>query len=601
MTIFVNRNALVVTGVHRRVKMRTDYLFRTLLNLKKHFNKTPTEMKTTDIKRKNLFIVFLLLGCHIYGQVDIVKKHQMYEQRIKEEYPNRGKKNADGSYTISSKEQWTVITDANFSYSSTAIFKEPGNLPQPLCETTITVSKNKITIKTHDAVMLSPETSDKPMWSKDGSTYGYICLKPKDPYKKELGCKGGSRTIKNGGIKLMTAQSYDYTHDRYDSSYETLSGTGTSTCTHSNRRIPIHVSSRNRITGEYYGGSPDAASDGLSPYRFDHNQTITYTWDEIAARNNMSKERLIRHILENDFIGVCVGNGTYLLFSDLQYDYVYRFIWNLFGYSEEKVKREEQEAIMAQQARLAREKEQKMNELKTLREDLARKMQEGYQLASDKYREAESGYQSNPEEAYNNYVIALETTIPVIKAAQELKDDHMNKQCYDLLLDTYMKVLVSSYELSLSNPQFGEIFQSNYAGSQKVLAEEAFCYANRMIAMKAIEAQKYEEAISYLDRAINDYTNTPTLRQDKYIVTAYKAYCLSCIGQKQSAIGLIDNVIPQCPDEMLVYEIKGRVLLRNGDKKQAKTWWEKTVLPKFRDNAYKTAFYQYLKEEHIIE
>lgn len=122
-------------------------------------------MILTNIRRTGVFILFSVMNILIYGQVDLLTKHMECEQRIKECYPNLGKKNANDSYSIYCKDQWTIIKDANFSYSSTAIFVEPGNLPQPLCETTITISKNKITLKIHDAVMISPDVSDKPIWS----------------------------------------------------------------------------------------------------------------------------------------------------------------------------------------------------------------------------------------------------------------------------------------------------------------------------------------------------------------------------------------------------------------------------------------------------
>ena len=42
-------------------------------------------------------------------------------------------------------------------------------------------------------------------------------------------------------------------------------------------------------------------------------------------------------------------------------------------------------------------------------------------------------------------------------------------------------------------------------------------------------------------------------------------------------------------------------LLQNGNKKQAKKWWEKTVLPMFHEKTYETRFYKMLKEEGIIK
>ncbi len=578
-------------------------------------------MILTNIRRTGVFILFSVMNILIYGQVDLLTKHMECEQRIKECYPNLGKKNANGSYSIYCKDQWTIIKDANFSYSSTAIFVEPGNLPQPLCETTITISKNKITLKIHDAVMISPDVSDKPIWSEDGSTYGYICLKPKDPYRNNLGCTSGSHTIKKGGIKIMTDVSYDEAHARYDETVNRLFGIGQSTCSHSCRYIPIHVTGRKRYTGERVGGSPSAASDGLSPYRFDHNQTITYSWDEIAANNKMSKDKLIRYILENEIVGIYVGNNdACLIFNQLQCDYIHKFIWNLFGYSENKVKMEQEEArveqarlaiekLEAERARLVREKEELQERQKMEREMIIQKMQMDYKMASEKFQEADSVYQSNREDAYNKYVIAIRLIFGVLKLAQEHSNDQllmqsispMLMQSDDLLFELYLKVLKCSYEISLYNSQFAETFHAIYNDSRQALSNESFSYANRIIASSAIEAKRYDEAIHYLDIAILEYHNSPELNKNEYIPKTHKAYCLSCIGQEKAAIELIENVIAQFPENLLPIETKGRILILNGKKKQAKEWWEKTVLPKFQDKAYETEFYKALKGEHIIK
>lgn len=544
-------------------------------------------MKTNSIIPRTLLVcAFFVCNYYVFAQENLLKNHQEWEKRINEKYPNMGKKNTDGSYSITTTADRTVLrcSDINFSYEATAAFKEPGNLPQPFCESTVTISRNKITVKMHDAVMISPDMSDKPMWSSDGSVYGYISLKPKDPYTKCLGCRGGNKTIKNGGIVVRVPLKDPNEYSYRNASLRMMRGNGNSVCKHSCRRIPIHITSRHPITQERVGGHMDAASDHRSPYRFDHNQTISYSWDEIASKNKKSKEELIRDILENEIVGIGVGgDDEFFSFGVIQSDYVRRFLWNVFGYSENKIK---QQVADAENAR---------------RERMLLQMNTTFEQANSEYKAGNDKYLSQPEEAYQHFKKAVTQSLDVNKNAIEYDKKEMISSSYELWLHSTQMAVQSSYAVAIKNSQHISAFKEDYKAAKKNLPYGVFGSINENIGNKAFKAGRYEEAIDFFDIAIDSYHSTKEMNQFEHIPSAGKALCLSILGRKNEALDLIDKTLSLCPDEIYPNEVKGRIYIKNGKKKQAKQWWEKTVLPKFKEKAYETKFYKLLMEEGILK
>ena len=144
-------------------------------------------------------------------------------------------------------------------------------------------------------------------------------------------------------------------------------------------------------------------------------------------------------------------------------------------------------------------------------------------------------------------------------------------------------------------------FNTEYKAAKKNLPYGAFGSINENIGNKAFKAGRYNEAISFFDIAIDSYHSTNELNQYEYIPLASKAYCLSMLGKKNEAIELIDKALTLCPDNIYPNEVKGRIFIKNGKDKQAKQWWEKTIIPKFKEKAYETKFYKLLMEEGILK
>lgn len=551
---------------------------------------------------KLVFIsLFLISSDYVYAQDALLRKHQEWEERINQNYPKLGKKNADGSYTISTSKSRSALgmASVDYSYSSTAAFIEPGNLSKPLCESTITVSKNKITVKIHDVVMVNPDTSDKPIWSEDGSAYGYLSIKPKDPYSQTLGCKGGRRTIKDGGVVIMIP----HNSEGEDGFLLTkMQGVGTSICTHNSRRIPIIMKSKDPITGKPVGGYRESDVDHLSPYRFDHNQTISYSWDEIAKENKKNKETIIRNILENDIVGVCIGNDdSFLDFDYPQRDYVRRFLWNLFGYSEERLKKEKADAEKAENERIINEKEQRELAEKAERERRIQELESKYTQASEEFQKGSDKYKTQPLEAYNHFISVTQKIKTIENDLRDFSYEQIAYDFFELWLKTSQRAVQCIYEVSLQDSQYVPLFKKEYSTARNNLDKGPFGSINENIGNKAYNAGLYEDALSFYDIAIDAYHSVSTLNAYEYIPIANKALTLSHLGKKEEAIDWINKSLVLCPDDIYLNQIKGQVLIQNGNKKEAKKWWERSFLPKFGDKAYESKFYKLLREKRIIK
>ena len=547
---------------------------------------------------RKIFFTFslYLVPFSILAQSRLIEKHNQWEQDIEWNYPNLDKKNADGSYSLHLKVSGSELDDyldaMSLAYGQGASFSDKDIENGLSCDRTITVSKTKIIVKLHDVLMLTPDISEDEEMG-DGSKM------PSDPYIQFLGCKGGTRMIKNGGLVLGVPEDDERYNDYIYNEYYQLtliSGKGNSTCSHSSKRIPVTfgattVYRKNQNQHITKGGIRDAASDFLSPYRFDHHHTVVYNLIEIAEQNGITLDQLVRLLLENALWKIVVGdNGAALSLTSCEIHYIQRFLWRLYGYSESKLNIEYEE----RRKRLEADNQHWQKELHdTMNEELKNMV--------TKASEIQKMMVTDPILAYNRCLVILNSCNELFQRATAQNDNDIASKVKFNYGQFMILKCECCFEKLLSGYISEEEFHYEHGHLKSFVDDVGYGQMNYQIAGTCMREEKYKEAIDYFDIAMTYYQKEDYLKKDLHSLLTYQAFCYGKLLNEKKAFATIERAIELAPEDYLPYDSKGVIFICLNQKKKAKAYWKNVVLPKFGNVAKSGRFYKDLKEFGLID
>lgn len=557
-------------------------------------------------KKLLFFISFSLFNLiTISAQSLLLEQHELWEDVIKTDYPGLGKKNSDGSYTIHTTEEISqldvYLKDINHAYGQGAMFMEDGIKSRPYCERTITVSKTKIVIKLHDVLMLAPDVREV----HTSTSRGGSAVKPKDPYTQYLGCKGGNRIIKNGGLVFSeTTYSEDQTIVDIMHGQEPkpllIGCKATTTCSHSSRRIPVSRTGKryDRTTGttKIVGGyNEDASSDFLSPYRFDHHQTIVYNLTEMAKQNNVSLDQLVKAILMKDLSRAIVGdNFSEFYFTEAEICYIKRFLWNLYGFSVSKINAN----IQAEQKKVAEKKEKARVEQQRQRTQISNSVNNDLEKTLVEFRGIEIN--KNPYEAYRKSIELENNCYKLYEQAVNINDSNLIQKIKIAYANILQLKGIICYlchvKGDISETQFNEDYNFVLSHIPDILKGQL----KDRIATIATREHNYADGIKYYSEALNYYQTIDDLRKEYPDVLTALGYCYAKVNNEEKAMEMVEKALEIKPDGFYQNDTKGVIYVLFDQKKKAKNYWNKIFLPKFGEEAKTSIFYKGLKKKGII-
>ena len=545
--------------------MRRNVLFTALLGT---FLMVPndTEAQVSEEYSGNIIAkAFTAINEYKNGNYHVKNSKTPYYLDYKKSEKFTEKPNGDCTYFA-----WGSGLDVGYDYDKydfSKPFKVEGMRNRPTGSTTLTITNQGIVVKTYNDVQYATEfySNTGDVW-KEGSA-----KKPADPYLNSLGCKTGNHS----SFLYFTIGGKEYKCKV------------TTNCKHSSKRLVIQTSSKRYDVKKHDfivgGNDPGGESDFLSPWKFMHSLTIQVSFDSMAKAVGVSKQELFNLIVKNGITGIYTSEYSFWIEPEFDNVLLYR-IAKIKGLNGSKPIKKD----------IADEENAK-------RERTLQQMNTAFEQANSEYKAGNDKYLSQPEEAYQHFKKAVAQSLDVNKNAIEYDKKEMISSSYQLWLHSTQMAVQSSYAMAIKNSQHISAFKADYKAAKKNLPYGAFGSINENIGNKAFKAGSYEEAIDFFDIAIDSYHSTKEMNQFEPIPSAGKALCLSILGRKNDALDLIDKTLSLCPDEIYPNEVKGRIYIKNGKKKQAKQWWEKTVLPKFKEKAYETKFYKLLMEEGILK
>lgn len=423
-----------------------------------------------------------------------------FEATFKHEYDNFG--------------QLEAIGHLPYRYMMNLAYSDPheGLDSRPINKITYEISTDKVVLKIYDRVQLTCETYD------NGQEKA-----PADPFTQFLKCKSGSTETIDG---ILLFEDKNFIRPKIVTS-----------CSHSKKHMQY-------IGGTNYGIRNGQIKKGVeinyyAPWKFTHNQVVTYDLNKIAKDNNITKKQLVYYIIEKGLIGIGTNkDGMYNDLSDEEQYYLIFSLWKLFGNPEDlspnSMAQKVEEPKIASRAELMTKANHYLDAAKI--------------AVQQKQRE--------------QAILLLDTAIfHFAKAYEWCENKEQEDETWKLYINAYLRQTYNAYRLMKTSPNYISIFRRNYdyfTNKVKSTSPSDWAMLEDGLGMIALELKDYEEAITHLSVELKVITNVPDLKfVNRVRVLLAKAY----IGAEKydEAKKLIDYILDIQPDNSEAKELKERL------------------------------------------
>lgn len=421
-------------------------------------------------------------------------------------------KNKNGDFVFFSWGAGLYVDYDYDQYDFSVPFKVEGMRNRPTGSTTLTITKQGISIKTYNDVQYKTEFySNTGDMMKEGTA-----KKPDDAHTSSLGCKSGRRA---GGMSFQIG----------DKRYKCKANL---TCQHNVKRLVVTITSKkyDYKKGKYlYGaGDPGGSTDFISPWKFSHTLTCQISFNDMAQSMGITVDELKKKIISEGFD--IIGVNDYTLWTGMFSDIVVYSLAQQLGYTPETINRQEGEEILAK---------------------------------AESY--FEKGKSAVKEKQRANAIELLESATSYYKKALDYPFTAEKKQkIWDSYLSALRTQTFNAYRLMKSEGTHADIFQRNYGNLSQLLKKnnsvlfDMFEYGLGTI---ALEIKEYDDAIHYLQfiNSKKDQSLDSSERKavDEILMCLAKAYIGA--NRTEEAKEIIEIVLREEPENPDAIECRKQI------------------------------------------
>ncbi len=423
-------------------------------------------------------------------------------------------KNKNGDFVFFSWGTGLYVDYDYDKYDFSVPFKVEGMRNRPTGSTTLTITKQGISIKTYNDVQYKTEFySNTGDMMKEGSA-----KKPDDAHTSSLGCKSGSRA----GV-----MSFQIGDKRYKCKANL-------TCQHNVKRLVVTITSKKYDYKKgkwlYGAGDPGGSSDFISPWKFSHTLTCQFSFNDMAKSMGITVDELKKKIISEGLM--VLGVNDYILWEETFSDIVVYSLAKQLGVTPETLNRQKGEDFLAK---------------------------------ADSY--FENGKAALKEKQRAKAIELLESAIRHYKKALDL-DNSFTVEKQQQILESYLSALriqtYNAYRLMKSDGTHSDVFQRNYDYLSKFLRKSRpahFDMVRHGLGYIALEIKDYEDAIKFLQFVFDkkDMQFEPSERKalDEILIRLAKAYIGA--NRMEEAKDVIESVLREEPENPDAIECKKQI------------------------------------------
>lgn len=270
----------------------------------------------------------------------------------------------------------------------------------------------------------------------------------------------------------------------------------------------------------------------FAPWKFFHNQTVTYDLNQIAKSIGIPKKNLVYQLIENGVSGIVTDKGgLYNYLDDNEKCYLVYSLWNLFG----------------SQAELDKNAPGSIKQ----KESVSRNYLLG--KADQLFNAAKIAIKNKQRKSA---IAILDTALVVYKETLEWSiNDEQRKEVLQSYMSAFRTQTFNAYRLMNDDKESYSLFQRNYDYLNTLRFEAPVDWQAMEIGIGtiALEMKNFNEAICHLSLGL-DEMDAPSNVMVKVKLLLAKAYIGA--GMKQNADDLLDNILEQDPNNSEVQDLK---------------------------------------------
>ena len=405
--------------------------------------------------------------------------------------------------------QWQVVGHLPIRYMDNLMHSIPfeGYDNRPVNSVTFEFSSDNITIKIYDRIQLNCE------FDKTGTEKA-----PNDPFVEYLGCTSGKSEIINGIILFDDGPNIE-TQVLYS-------------CSHSKLHLKMGVPGSRLVAGRVRRAR---AIFHFAPWRFVHQQTVTYDLNKIAKSLGVSKKQLAYSMIEKGIKGIVTNKeGIYTDIKDRDLRYFKYCLWNIFGDNRD----------------LNKSFQSSLPKVKAMdKEQILIKADTYFGKAKNLIKNGNRGQ-----------AIEMLDTVSIYykEALAWCTNDAEKREVMEKYLSSLRTQTFNAYRLMKAQGKYQEVFERNYEYFNNYYREDAKLYwivVENGLGIVALDIKDFDDAILHLTNVINEMEEN---HDRNHAIEVMLLLCKAYIGANRTkeARELVDIILEEQPQNNEVLEYK---------------------------------------------